>query len=100
MMLTMLTPCVITGLGYCPYNELMEFLSLATSGAYLPRVPETRVEAGCSEPRMNLYHEAFLAWSFRKCLDGINLGQHLVVQSDKVVSYIDSAKRTILAQNY
>jgi len=71
--------CTDAGLGYCPYNELMEFMSLATSGAYLPRVPETRAD----EPRMNLYHEAFLAWSFRKCLDGVNLGAHLVVQSDK-----------------
>ena len=28
------------GLGYVPYNELLAFLSLATSGAYLPRAPE------------------------------------------------------------
>ena len=29
-----------TGLGYVPNNELLAFLSLATSGAYLPRAPE------------------------------------------------------------
>ena len=60
---------VCKGLGYCPYNELMAFMSLATSGAYLSRVPEIILEP--SEPylyEMNQYHEAFLAWSFRKCL--------------------------------
>ena len=71
------------GLGYCPYNELMEFLSLATSGAYLARAPEVEP----SEPYlyvMNDYHEAFLAWSFRKCLEGVKI-QHPTIQAEKVL---------------
>jgi len=72
-----------TGLGYCPNNELMEFMSLATSGAYLPRAPEIEP----SEPylyEMNIYHEAFLAWSFRKCLEGVKLSQPMpIIASDK-----------------
>ena len=31
---------------------------------------------------MNIYHEAFLAWSFRKCLDGVKVSQPHVA-SDK-----------------
>jgi len=63
-----------SGFGYCPYNELMTFMALATSGAFLSRVPEILIEP--SEPylyEMNQYHEAFLAWSFRKCLEGIEM---------------------------
>ena len=58
-----------TGLGYCPNIELLQFMSLATSGAYLQLTPPLDP----SQPYlydMNIYHEAFLAWSFRKCLDG------------------------------
>ena len=57
----------------------MQFMSLATSGAYLPSAP--LVEP--SEPylyEMNIYHEAFLAWSFRKSLDGVKLTQPVPVQ--------------------
>ena len=49
-------------------------MALATSGAFLSRVPEILIEP--SEPylyEMNQYHEAFLAWSFRKCLEGIEM---------------------------
>ena len=51
-----LNNCFILGFGYCPYNEVMAFMSLATSGAYLPRVPEIRL----IDPyvyEMNQYHE-------------------------------------------
>lgn len=61
----------------------MAFMSLATSGAYLSRVPEIILEP--SEPylyEMNQYHEAFLAWSFRKCLEGMEL-KPPIIQSDK-----------------
>ena len=73
----------VLGFGYCPYNEVMAFMSLATSGAYLPRVPEILIEP--TEPylyEMNQYHEAFLAWSFRKCLEGIELKAPMV-ETDK-----------------
>ena len=43
---------------------MMEFMSLATSGSFLARFPEIEP----SEPylyEMNIYHEAFLSWSFR-----------------------------------
>lgn len=75
--------CIVLAFGYCPYNEVMAFMSLATSGAYLPRVTEILIEP--TEPylyEMNQYHEAFLAWSFRKCLDGIELKAPLV-ETDK-----------------
>ena len=70
-----------TGLGYCPNIELMQFMSLATSGSYLPRCPGIDP----SEPYlydMNIYHEAFLAWSFRKCLEGVKLSKP-IIPSDK-----------------
>ena len=69
------------GLGYCPNLELLQFMSLATSGAYLQLAPQIDP----SEPylyEMNIYHEAFLAWSFRKCLDGVRVSQPHVA-SDK-----------------
>ena len=60
----------------------MAFLSLATSGAYLPRVPEYVVDQSESYSyEMNPYHEAFLAWSFRKCLEGMEL-KPPIVQTD------------------
>ena len=91
-----------TGLGYCPNIELLQFMALATSGAYLqlaPRLdspacwfkmtnmyPTTHLSRiAPSEPYlydMNIYHEAFLAWSFRKCLDGVKVSQPHVA-SDK-----------------
>lgn len=46
-------------------------MALATSGAYLQHAPPIDQ----SEPYlydMNIYHEAFLAWSFRKCLEGVS----------------------------
>lgn len=67
------------GFGYCPYNELMSFMSLATSGTFLSAVPEIFIEP--SEPyqyEMNQYHEAFLAWSFRKVLEGVELAPPIV----------------------
>ena len=45
-----------TGLGYCPNLELLQFMSLATSGAYLQLAPQIDP----SEPYlydMNIYHE-------------------------------------------
>ena len=77
-------------------------MALATSGAYLqlaPRLdspacwfkmtnmyPTTHLSRiAPSEPYlydMNIYHEAFLAWSFRKCLDGVKVSQPHVA-SDK-----------------
>ena len=44
------------GLGYCPNLELMQFMSLATIGAYLQLAPQIDP----SEPylyEMNIYHE-------------------------------------------
>ena len=44
------------GLGYCPNLELLQFMSLATSGAYLQLAPQIDP----SEPYlydMNIYHE-------------------------------------------
>ena len=58
-------------IGYCPNIELLQFMALATSGAYLQHAPPIDQ----SEPYlydMNIYHEAFLAWSFRKCLEGVS----------------------------
>ncbi|KAL1130345.1 hypothetical protein AAG570_013283 [Ranatra chinensis] len=47
--------------GLVPYSELMQFISSATLGAYIPSPPHT------AENRLiNLYHEMFVTWSFRK----------------------------------
>ncbi|KAI1306514.1 KICSTOR complex protein SZT2 [Halotydeus destructor] len=51
--------------GYVPYIDLMRFITQATFGAYISK---------CVEPpddhSYNVYHRAFLAWSFQRGLYG------------------------------
>nr|XP_018915153.1 PREDICTED: protein SZT2-like [Bemisia tabaci] len=47
--------------GLIPYTDLMEFIASATLGAYIPSLP--KAESGST---VNIYHEAFLMWSFNK----------------------------------
>jgi hypothetical protein len=54
-----------------PYEELMEYMALSTYGAYLHKVPE--VDTAEYVYVMNIYHEAFLCWGFRKALQGIDM---------------------------
>ena len=51
-----------------PYEELMEYMALSTYGAYLPKVIESDVRQYVYI--MNIYHEAFLCWGFKKALQG------------------------------
>ncbi len=54
-----------------PYEELLEYMALSTYGAFLPKVPE--VDTAEFVYIMNVYHEAFLCWGFRKALQGIRI---------------------------
>ena len=51
------------------YEELMEYMALSTYGAYLPDIIEVDVKEYYYV--MNIYHEAFLCWGFKKALQGI-----------------------------
>ncbi|KAM9384552.1 KICSTOR complex protein SZT2 isoform 2-T2 [Pholidichthys leucotaenia] len=46
--------------GYIPNVELMRFISLATFGSYLPSCPDVDIR----NADMNVYHRAFLTYSF------------------------------------
>lgn len=54
--------------GYIPNVELMKFISLATFGSYLPSCPEVDV----NNQEMNVYHKAFLTYSFLKTPESMN----------------------------
>lgn len=54
--------------GYIPNVELMKFISLATFGSYLPNCPDLD-PAG---QEMNVYHKAFLTYSFLKTPESLN----------------------------
>ncbi|ODM96718.1 Protein SZT2 [Orchesella cincta] len=51
--------------GVLPYADLMKFIASATFGAYLSDAPDIS-DTGTI---MNVYHMAFLAWSFQKTLE-------------------------------
>ncbi|XP_048580524.1 KICSTOR complex protein SZT2 isoform X3 [Nematostella vectensis] len=56
-------------LGYVPHCDLMQFIAMATSGAYLSKCPPVKKPKGDgkqAEPVMNLYHKSLLCWSFQK----------------------------------
>ena len=59
-----------SNLSRIPYEELMEYMALSTYGAYLPDVIEVDVRDYVYV--MNIYHEAFLCWGFKKALQGID----------------------------
>ncbi|XP_046683213.1 KICSTOR complex protein SZT2-like isoform X2 [Homalodisca vitripennis] len=48
--------------GLVPYSELMQFISCATFGTYIPLSATRNYGHG----GLNTYHEAFLTWSFKK----------------------------------
>lgn len=52
-------------LGYLPYTDLMQFISTATFGAYLPSCPIDKID---NNHNYNIYHRAFLSWYFQKHL--------------------------------
>lgn len=54
--------------GYIPNVELMKFISLATFGTYLSNCPE--VDENSQD--MNVYHKAFLTYSFLKTPESLN----------------------------
>lgn len=64
-----------SSLARVPYEELMEYMALSTYGAYLPKVIENDVRI--YEYVMNIYHEAFLCWGFKKALQGIDITSDL-----------------------
>ncbi|XP_055020868.1 KICSTOR complex protein SZT2 isoform X3 [Boleophthalmus pectinirostris] len=65
--------------GYIPNVELMKFMSLATFGSYLPSCPE--VHPGSED--MNVYHRAFLTYSFLKSPESTN-AEYFSVSQDKL----------------
>ncbi|XP_073499754.1 KICSTOR complex protein SZT2 isoform X2 [Phyllobates terribilis] len=54
--------------GYVPNIELMKFIAMATLGSYLSSCPE--VESGQMD--MNVYHKAFLLYSFLRTGEALN----------------------------
>ncbi|KAM4722946.1 KICSTOR complex protein SZT2, partial [Rhinophrynus dorsalis] len=54
--------------GYVPNVELMKFIAMATLGSYLSSCPE--LEQGLSD--MNVYHKAFLPYSFLRTGEALN----------------------------
>ncbi|XP_065351660.1 KICSTOR complex protein SZT2-like isoform X3 [Cloeon dipterum] len=48
--------------GFVPYTELMHFLASATQGAYITAAHKLEISKNMS---MNVFHEAFLTWSFQ-----------------------------------
>ncbi|XP_056389014.1 KICSTOR complex protein SZT2 isoform X4 [Hyla sarda] len=54
--------------GYVPNVELMKFIAMATLGSYLSSCPE--VESGQTD--MNVYHKAFLPYSFLRTGEALN----------------------------
>ncbi|XP_075472186.1 KICSTOR complex protein SZT2 isoform X4 [Ascaphus truei] len=54
--------------GYVPNVELMKFIAMATFGSYLSSCPE--VEQGLLD--MNVYHKAFLLYSFLRTGEALN----------------------------
>ncbi|XP_013863525.1 protein SZT2 [Austrofundulus limnaeus] len=65
--------------GYIPNVELMKFISLATFGTYLPTCPE--VDQNSQD--MNIYHRAFLTYSFLKTPESLN-SEYFCVSQDKL----------------
>ncbi|KAG8431965.1 hypothetical protein GDO86_018743 [Hymenochirus boettgeri] len=54
--------------GYVPNVELMKFIAMATFGSYLSSCPE--LETGLMD--MNVYHKAFLLYSFLRTGEALN----------------------------
>ncbi|KAM5148148.1 LOW QUALITY PROTEIN: KICSTOR complex protein SZT2 [Mantella aurantiaca] len=54
--------------GYVPNVELMKFIAMATLGSYLSSCPD--VESGQAD--MNVYHKAFLPYSFMRTGEALN----------------------------
>lgn len=54
--------------GYVPNVELMKFIAMATLGSYLSSCPE--LETGQTD--MNVYHKAFLLYSFMRTGEALN----------------------------
>lgn len=54
--------------GHVPNVELMKFIAMATFGTYLSTCPE--VEPSCLD--LNVYHKAFLLYSFLRSGESLN----------------------------
>lgn len=60
-------------LGYVPHCDMMQFIAMASSGAYLAKAPpisrEGRRADGGDDYTMNLYHKSLLCWNFQRDFD-------------------------------
>lgn len=57
--------------GYVPYNDVLNFLSHSTMGTCLCLSSE--VVTPQRTLQMNLYHKAYLTWTFHNKIDDINM---------------------------
>uniref|UniRef100_UPI0037E8BDA3 KICSTOR complex protein SZT2 n=1 Tax=Semicossyphus pulcher TaxID=241346 RepID=UPI0037E8BDA3 len=73
--------------GYIPNIELMQFISLATFGSYLPSCPEVDLHS----QEMNAYHKAFLTYSFLKTPESMNSEYFCVSQHKLFNEHLVSA---------
>uniref|UniRef100_A0A7N8XHG3 SZT2 subunit of KICSTOR complex n=1 Tax=Mastacembelus armatus TaxID=205130 RepID=A0A7N8XHG3_9TELE len=73
--------------GYVPNVEMMKFISLATFGSYLPSCPA--VDQNSQD--MNVYHKAFLTYSFLKSPESMNSEYFCVSQHKLFNEHLVSA---------
>ncbi|XP_051789206.1 KICSTOR complex protein SZT2 isoform X2 [Erpetoichthys calabaricus] len=73
--------------GHVPNVELMKFISVATFGSYIPSCP--KVSDTCQE--MNIYHKAFLMYTFLKTGESMNPEYYCVSQHKLFNEHLVSA---------
>ncbi|XP_043941348.1 KICSTOR complex protein SZT2 isoform X2 [Protopterus annectens] len=73
--------------GYVPDVELMKFISMATFGSYMSACPE--IDQSCLD--LNVYHKAFLLYSFLRTGESLNPEYYCVSQHKLFNEHLVSA---------
>ncbi|KAM8930112.1 KICSTOR complex protein SZT2 [Pelodytes ibericus] len=73
--------------GYVPNVELMKFIAMATLGSYLSSCPDL----GQTVPDINVYHKAFLLYSFLRTGEAVNPEYYCVSQHKLFNEHLVSA---------
>ena len=60
-----------SGLSRVPYNDFLNFIACSTYGCYLPDCPRVHKREYVYD--INLYHESFFCWTFKKALHGVKM---------------------------
>ena len=59
------------GMSRVPNNDFLNFIACSTYGSYLPDCP--RLNPKKYQYDINLYHESFFCWTFKKALHGVKM---------------------------